>query len=109
MDDHSSRLRHIDTIGDIAEEKKSLYPTDRRLVCIDKLTDILSYLHEPVRESYPCARLDDTILDDTESPPLFFEESKANCCKSWIDAEDNHGGIIGIKYNSEENNIDINV
>lgn len=98
MDDNSSSLCHIDTIGHIAEKKKSLYPTESRMVSIDELSQILSYLHESIRKCDTCTRLDHTILDDTQNSPLFFEESKSNRRESWIDAEDNHTGIIGINH-----------
>lgn len=95
MDDDSSCLCDIDTIRHIPEEKKSLYPTHRRMICIDEFSQILTDLDESIWERYTRTRLDDTILDHTQSPPFFFEESKTNCRKSWIYTEHDHDLSIG--------------
>ncbi len=86
----SSSMSHINTIGDISEKKKSLNTTNSRLICIEHLSEIGLYLEESVRKRHSWSCLDNSILDNTGSSPLLFEDSKTNRRKSWIKSEDYH-------------------
>lgn len=92
--DHSTSMCYIDTIGHIAEEKKSLNPTYLRIIRIEELSEVSLYLEESIRKRDPRTCLDNTILYNTSSPPLLLKESKTNRRESWIKSEDYHEGII---------------
>lgn len=84
---------YIDTIGHIAEEKKSLNSTYLGIVGIEEFSEVCLYLEESVRKWYSGSRFDDSILDNTSSPPLLLEKSKTNRRESWIKSEDYHNVI----------------
>lgn len=50
MKDDSSGMCDIDTIGDISQEKESLDSADRRMVCVDELSEIVPDLEKPLGE-----------------------------------------------------------
>lgn len=94
IDDDTSCMGDIDTIGYVSEEKKSLDPTRGRMISIDDLSEVSRYLDETLRQWESRLSRYDSILDNARHSPLFFYESKSSCRSSWIDAEDNHEGII---------------
>jgi hypothetical protein len=96
MEYDSPGMCDIDTIGDIAEEEETLYPTHIRTIGIEELLQIIADLYESLRKGKSCLRLDHSVLDDTDRLPFFFEKCKSSSRSSWIDAEENHGYMIQI-------------
>lgn len=98
IDHHSSRLCDIDTVGDIAEEKKSLHPAYLRMICIDDLTEISPDLYQPICKIDSRLGRYDSILEYRQPLPFLFEDSESGGSGSWIYAEDYHKRIILKKW-----------
>jgi hypothetical protein len=94
IDHDSPRLSDIDTIGDIAEEKKPLHATYLRMIRVDDLTEVSPDLHETIREVDSRLGRYDSILEYGHPLSFLLEDSESSGSGSWIYAEDYHGVII---------------
>ena len=90
MEHYTSRLSHIDTIGNISEEKKFFHSCKYWLVDIKELTEILGDKEKPLSKRESSRSTNHSEIKNTKMLPFFFEKSKTRRRGSWVNTEKNH-------------------